>query len=148
MTPQAKIYHSKVVAWDDVLAAFRSGQFIQTKEAMCRETDGDDAHCPLGVIALLGGAKFELHGNDDVLCDDNGETDVPDEEILEALGLNVTVTDEDYERISNYANAMHFYFGGEDILRWEAISFMNDQLSLKFHAIANEIERLGWDVIS
>jgi len=143
------IYPSKVVAWEDVLVALRSGQYLQTKEAMCREhPDATDAYCPLGIIALLGGAKFELLGTDDVLCDDNGETEVPDEGILEALGLNATVTDEDYERISNYANAMQFYFGGEDILRWEAISFMNDQLSLKFHAIANEIERLGWNGVS
>lgn len=145
MTPQATTYPSKVVAWDDVLTALRGGQFIQTRGAMCVATEAGDAYCPLGVIAYLGGAKFELHGTDDVLCDDNGETDLPDADILHALGLDGYMTDVDYERIPEYAAAMQYFYGGEDILRYDALAFMSDQLGLRFHKIADEIERLGWN---
>jgi hypothetical protein len=113
---------------------------------MCRlSPEGEPAYCPLGLIALLSGADFRLeYGEDDMMCDDDGETLRPNDEVLEPLGLTAIMTEEELASCWEYRTAMQFYFEGE-VLRWEALSFMNDQLGLKLEKIADEIERLEWD---
>ena len=150
-------YPSKVVTWDDVLSRLRSGEYTQTQGAMCRaleteilpggdEVHGDWAYCPLGLIALAAGADFEIHGTDEVACDDDGETGLPPQEVLEYLGLTQEVTEEDYAKIPEYAAALKnnpFYEGVVE--RYTAIIFMSDYMGLRFEKIADEIERLGWN---
>ena len=137
--------YPKAVTWDYILERMRSGEYLQAQGAMCREhPDATYAYCPLGIVALLSGATFELHSGGDILCDDNGEEGVPDANVLSALGLDKIMTEEELASCWNYRTAMEFYYEGE-VRRYEAIAFMNDNLGLRFEKIADEIERLGWD---
>lgn len=138
-------YPAKTAKWGDVLDRLRSGEVLQTQGAMCRlNPDGVPAYCPLGLIALLSGADFQLHSGIDIMCDDNGEEGVPDWGVLEALGLTEYVTEEEMDAVWEYKTALLWKYEGE-VRRYELIAFLNDDMGLRFEKIADEIERLGWN---
>lgn len=135
---------TNTVTWDEILNALRSDKYIQSQGALCRITSEGVSYCPLGLIDMLSGSNFELHGNDDVACNDSGETHLPDPELLEELGLNQLMTEEEFALVPEYAASMRFYYEGV-VERYTAIAYMNDHVGLKFEKIADEIERLGWN---
>lgn len=98
----------------------------------------------MGVIDTLSGAEWELHGPDDVLCDQDGETVMPAPEILEPLGLNTSIYQHELDYMQQYAASMRFFFPDGEITRADVINYLNDHVGLRFTAIADEIERLGW----
>lgn len=158
MTPT--ISRSNPPSWDDVLAALRSGKYTPNEGGgMCLvpsyglvalDGTGDvffDAvpdeceWCPLGVIRNLAGARWRVYEGL-WACDDDGETEVPDLELLATLNLT------EPERLENlnplYKDALAYLIGSDTIFRWEVISFLHDEAGYSFDDIANEIERYGW----
>ena len=138
-------YPSRVVSWDEYLSALRgAGGYSQTQGAMCKiDGDGNKYFCPLGILNDLAGASWEIHGNNDEACDDNGETHLPDPALLETLGLNQMATDEELKGTAYGASLKYMYEGKAE--RYTVIAYLNDYLGLKFNAIADELERLGWN---
>lgn len=139
------IYPSRTPSWDMILTRLRSGDVIQTRGALCRlGPEGQPAYCPMGLIALLSGADFQIHGSDDAMCDDDGETLKPSDEVLEPLGLTKEMTDEELDSCWQHKNALLFVSDGTPT-RADYIAFLNDFASVKFEKIADEIERLNWN---
>jgi len=138
-----KIYPSNLPSWYSVLSGLRSGEYHQGDGAMCQMVSSDKfEYCPLGIMALLAGAKFELHGPDATACDQDGETTVPPRELLEHLNLTEEADVKELHGTSYYDSIK--YFHGEKMERWNVITYLNDFVGYTLGEIADELERLGW----
>ncbi len=136
------------LSWDTVLVALRGNKYTQGTGGMCyAEIDSNKPvqFCVLGVINHMAGADWEVLGDDNYACDQHGETQVPSLDLLESLGLT-KVTDAMVELSPIYRDALVFHMGSNQMQRWEVLSFLNDCVGFTLSEIADEIERLGWNV--
>jgi hypothetical protein len=154
----AGINERRYPAWDEVLAALRGGHYAQGYGSMCKVTETDIAapsqpvgaqFDALGVINDLAGADWELHAGI-CACDQDGETEMPSDDILEPLGLTKAIDEEELENNSPYGTAFMYFWrellGEEDPpRRVDVLVFLNDELG-GHETVANEVERLSWNV--
>jgi hypothetical protein len=153
----AGIHGRRYPAWDEVLAALRGGHYAQGYEGMCYVTE-TDASAPaqpvgarfdvFGVINDLAGADWELHAGE-YACDQDGETDLPSEYLLNTLGLNRSVDEEELDEDTRWSEAFFYFWcdmlGEEEApRRLDVLAFLNDELG-GHTAVADEVERLGWN---
>lgn len=145
-------------SWDDVLSALRGGEYTQARGGLCYVPDeailSPDRTvisiekcwmCPLGIIAWLSGQVWELRGDDNWASNDDGETAVPQKELLEHLGLNTVHNVYRIRGVSKeMAEDMARWYGTDEIFRWEHIAYLNDIVGLTLEEIADELEHLGW----
>jgi hypothetical protein len=146
----------RIPAWDEVLSALRGGHYPQGYGAMCEVTE-TDTYAPsqpvgakfdaLGIINDLAGADWELHAGDNA-CDDDGETEVPGDDILGTLGLDREVYPSELKD-ARYGEAFKYMWRNileveEAPRRIDVIAFLNDELG-GHAAVADEVERLGWN---
>jgi hypothetical protein len=119
----------------------RSGEYTQGNGMLFYMDRGVQKNCCLGVMECEMGMTFQGGGYDH-WRDNFGGTEMPKHLVLESVGLDQIITDEEIAYIEDTYGTVDVT-GGE--YRAHMLATMNDD-GLTFDEIAAALVDLGWDV--
>jgi hypothetical protein len=131
--------------WSEVL---KSGKYNQDYGMLITKlpdegSEENVAGCCMGILEHACGIEF-TEEDDNIWYDEFGSEEMPGGEVSDATGLGKTLTEEEYNKLSEIVDVDDKLIN--DWSRMRVLVQLNDEVACTFDTIAEVLVKVGWDV--